>query len=140
MTRSISWANVSVPLDALCCEAPGLFKRVPGFPLAVGTTSETKIAMRYKNVLALRYSLVMSQSVSGERRFFNTMLRGKHERQTTFTAEFDRRQRSQRADSARCMGVDDRDESLKQALRCLIREGEHAMAFTKRMCELGHAV
>ena len=38
------------------------------------------------------------------------------------------------------MGVDDRDESLKQALRCLIREGEHAMAFTKRMCELGHAV
>lgn len=34
-----------------------------------------------------------------------------------------------------------RDESLANALRFVaIREGEHAMAFTKRMCELGHAV
>jgi hypothetical protein len=34
-----------------------------------------------------------------------------------------------------------KDESLAQALRFVaIREGEHAMAFTKRMCELGHAV
>jgi hypothetical protein len=33
------------------------------------------------------------------------------------------------------------DESLAKALRFVaIREGEHAMAFTKRMCELGHAV
>ncbi len=33
------------------------------------------------------------------------------------------------------------DESLANALRFVaIREGEHAMAFTKRMCELGHAV
>ena len=34
-----------------------------------------------------------------------------------------------------------KDESLAQTLRFVaIREGEHAMAFTKRMCELGHAV
>ncbi len=34
-----------------------------------------------------------------------------------------------------------KDQSLAQALRFVaIREGEHAMAFTKRMCELGHAV
>ncbi|MCB1684801.1 MAG: hypothetical protein R3E82_09680 [Pseudomonadales bacterium] len=33
------------------------------------------------------------------------------------------------------------DERLKAALRFVaIREGEHAWAFTKRMCELGHAV
>ncbi len=33
------------------------------------------------------------------------------------------------------------DESLAKTLRFVaIREGEHAMAFTKRMCELGHAV
>lgn len=33
------------------------------------------------------------------------------------------------------------DEQLKAALRFVaIREGEHAWAFTKRMCELGHAV
>jgi hypothetical protein len=34
-----------------------------------------------------------------------------------------------------------KDESLAATLRFVaIREGEHAMAFTKRMCELGHAV
>ena len=34
-----------------------------------------------------------------------------------------------------------KDAALVQALRFVaIREGEHAMAFTKRMCELGHAV
>ncbi|MEQ9450478.1 MAG: hypothetical protein RJQ07_02740 [Pseudomonadales bacterium] len=34
-----------------------------------------------------------------------------------------------------------RDAKLKAALEFVaIREGEHAMAFTKRMCELGHAV
>jgi hypothetical protein len=34
-----------------------------------------------------------------------------------------------------------KDASLAQVLRFVaIREGEHAMAFTKRMCELGHAV
>ncbi len=34
-----------------------------------------------------------------------------------------------------------KDESLATALRFVaIREGEHAMAFTKRMCELGHPV
>lgn len=34
-----------------------------------------------------------------------------------------------------------RDPKLKEALTFVsIREGEHAMAFTKRMCELGHAV
>jgi hypothetical protein len=34
-----------------------------------------------------------------------------------------------------------KDQALAQALRFVaIREGEHAMAFTKRMCELGHAV
>ncbi|MCZ6617028.1 MAG: hypothetical protein O7E57_02755 [Gammaproteobacteria bacterium] len=33
------------------------------------------------------------------------------------------------------------DEALEQVLRFVsIREGEHAWAFTKRMCELGHAV
>jgi len=33
------------------------------------------------------------------------------------------------------------DEALAKVLRFVaIREGEHAMAFTKRMCELGHAV
>lgn len=33
------------------------------------------------------------------------------------------------------------DEALEQALRFVaIREGEHHWAFTKRMCELGHAV
>jgi hypothetical protein len=33
------------------------------------------------------------------------------------------------------------DEPLEQALRFVaIREGEHHWAFTKRMCELGHAV
>ena len=34
-----------------------------------------------------------------------------------------------------------KDKALGDALRFVaIREGEHAMAFTKRMCELGHAV
>jgi len=34
-----------------------------------------------------------------------------------------------------------RDAQLKSALRFVaIREGEHAMAFTKRLCELGHEV
>lgn len=34
-----------------------------------------------------------------------------------------------------------RDPQLKEALTFVsIREGEHAMAFTKRLCELGHAV
>ncbi len=33
------------------------------------------------------------------------------------------------------------DEQLKSVLQMVaIREGEHAMAFTKRLCELGHAV
>src|SRR5215467_5569064 len=34
-----------------------------------------------------------------------------------------------------------KDKALGDALRFVaIREGEHSMAFTKRMCELGHAV
>jgi len=34
-----------------------------------------------------------------------------------------------------------KDKALADALRFVaIREGEHSMAFTKRMCELGHAV
>jgi hypothetical protein len=85
----------------------------------------------------------MSQSVSAERHRFNEIKRGENMNEPTYLPLLN----SIAVNEAKGQILLDawasttKDEALAQALRFVaIREGEHAMAFTKRMCELGHAV
>jgi hypothetical protein len=85
----------------------------------------------------------MSQSVSAERHRFNETKRGENMNEPTYLPLLN----SIAVNEAKGQILLDawasttKDEALAQALRFVaIREGEHAMAFTKRMCELGHAV